>query len=385
MRRFGFKRFVSSDGLLVDAASAVAARPFVAARSAAEFAEGGYVRDSTDGRTYFGPDADVFLDPVFRATHCFTVAPPEAGRPGQIGIAFAVPADGKPGDIGGVLWMDRSPLALRSLEFEYGGLEPSVSRYHGGGHIGFRTMQNGVVLLDEWSIRMVEGLSDAELLMRRRPVIQEDGSLIVSAAWPDGTQFRRALPSLSGRIVDRKSQPVVDAVVRTVNGPYRATADSTGAFTLTDLVPGPYTLDVTGPPWEATFGVQRSARVQVTVATDRSPSPIRATLSSWLEAAQGHCAGRSAHMGDGVLLARFVDAAGAAVLPTTPVTFAFGRSGATASVSASDGSVAVCGIGPGPVSITVDDGGLHGRAELNVARSSSVDTVTVVLRPGGGP
>ncbi len=68
------------------------------------------------------------------------------------------PAQGRDtlSDIRGVLWLDRSPLALRDLDFLYTGLEPAVLSASGGGHLAFRTADNGIIVVGSYDLRMPE-------------------------------------------------------------------------------------------------------------------------------------------------------------------------------------------------------------------------------------
>ena len=110
-----------------DAKFVVADRPYVAARPAWAFAEHGYMQEAVGGeRTYFAPDESVLLDETFAGTHCMHVVAGTREHGGDVGIGFEpVELDGRDTlvDIKGVLWMDRKTPALRSLEFEYTGLE----------------------------------------------------------------------------------------------------------------------------------------------------------------------------------------------------------------------------------------------------------------------
>ena len=109
--------------------------PIRADRPPAAFVDSGYVVQKGDVSTYYGPDPMVLLDSSFAATHCLSIRSDARGRPGQIGVAFAPPRDRTVSDIAGVLWLTREPLALKTLEFEYRGVDQSVIDMRGGGRL----------------------------------------------------------------------------------------------------------------------------------------------------------------------------------------------------------------------------------------------------------
>ncbi|HEX2076787.1 MAG TPA: carboxypeptidase-like regulatory domain-containing protein, partial [Longimicrobium sp.] len=79
--------------------------------SPAELAEHGYLRDSGDTITIYGPDATVLLSDEFQDTHCLYVhsqmnVRTEAGERGVVGLAFEPAEDRDVVDIRGTMWLD---------------------------------------------------------------------------------------------------------------------------------------------------------------------------------------------------------------------------------------------------------------------------------------
>lgn len=136
--------------------SGTTGRPFVAAARATDFAAHGYMQEDESGRTLHAPDADILLDESFAATHCFTVAE-DADHPGRVGLAFR-PARDRDGivDVRGTLWIRRDVPALETLEFRFTGLEPAFENARAGGSLTFRTMPNGLVYIERWTMRLPE-------------------------------------------------------------------------------------------------------------------------------------------------------------------------------------------------------------------------------------
>jgi hypothetical protein len=234
--------------------------PFSAARSAAAFSRQGFVEDATGAHTYIGPDAETLIDDAFAERYCFKVAPPDRTRPLQVGLGFE-PVDREDGriDIIGTVWVDTLSRVLRDLDFHYVGLDQQTSALSPEGRLSFRELSNGVVVIDQWSLRLgSEGrpvrrtlvgrtaeVTRMEGATRERP--QEIGGEIARASWPDGYSWEAPLGTIRLRAVDGQGRPVTGSVVQLLDTDYQATTDASGTFVLEDLLPGPYTASVRDP------------------------------------------------------------------------------------------------------------------------------------------
>jgi len=244
---------------------------FSAARNASEFVRTGFTADSAGLTVYFGPDAEVLLDDGFSAGYCFHLMERSAARANQIGLGFA-PAKRRDGrvDVDGALWIDTVARALVDIEYRYLGLDPRSEPFHPGGHIWFRAMPNGVVVIERWAIRIWGAREGAEDAIRPviRPVspsgepIQHSSTFygvevwgeLARAAWPDGTSWVGPLGTVHLRAVDAEGVAQPGTVVRLLDTDYEAVADSGGNIRLPDLVPGPYAVRLMDPAL-ATLGV----------------------------------------------------------------------------------------------------------------------------------
>lgn len=205
-------------------------KPYVAARPASAFAEDGYMIEDLGGaRSYFAPDEDVLLHESFVATHCLHVVDGKGEHSGDVGIGFEpVDLDGRDTlvDIRGTLWIDRSKPALRSLDFQYTGLEPAANG--SGGQIEFETMPTGTSIIRKWTISFAVVAYDAPVDVhgvRRNPParsrrtsvrvlgFRETSGEVGAAVWPDGTKWRGSLPRFVGRVVDTTGKPAPGAIV----------------------------------------------------------------------------------------------------------------------------------------------------------------------------
>jgi len=232
---------------------------FSAARSAAAFSRQGFIEDSTGAHTYVGPDAETLIDDAFAERYCFKVAPPDRTRPLQVGLGFE-PVDREDGriDIIGTVWVDTLSRVLRDMDFHYVGLDPQITALSPAGRLSFRELSNGVVIIDQWSLRLgAERRAPGRTLVGRTPEVtsmggtrdrpQEIGGEIARASWADGYSWEAPLGTIRLRVVDGQGQAASGSVVQLLDTDYRATTDASGSFLLTDLLPGPYVASVRDP------------------------------------------------------------------------------------------------------------------------------------------
>ena len=248
-------------------------RAFQAAASATVFAEKGYVREDRDGREFNAPDADVLLHDSFAATHCFRLVNGTGAMADQVGLAFE-PAIRRPrvSDVEGVLWLDRVKPALRLLEFRYTNLDQLSMATRPGGMIMFATMDNGIVLVTRWFLRMpvfsaqrraisplgIPGSSRPDAAGVSLAEIRETGGMVVSARWPDGTTWTQPIPSIEGTVVERRTQqPIAHALVTFAGAWDTVTTDTAGRFAMPIVLGGRFDMAAL----DTSFGGHVQARV----------------------------------------------------------------------------------------------------------------------------
>jgi hypothetical protein len=129
-------------------------QPFVST-SPDSLARFGFVRDEPDGKTYWGPDAEVLLSESFAELHCFRVEPPAKEHPAWVGVSFR-PARDRSGiaDVEGTLWLDRESAELRLLDFRYTGIPQEYIDANVGGMAEFLRLTTGNWLVNRWVIRV---------------------------------------------------------------------------------------------------------------------------------------------------------------------------------------------------------------------------------------
>jgi hypothetical protein len=361
MRRLLFDRVIERGGGVQSQAvridSARTDRAFGAALSVDEFLRNGFKSDSGGMDVFYGPDADILLSDGFAAGYCFRIADRDAGRPGQIGLAFGPAERSKERtDIDGTLWVDSVGRRIVDIDYAYLGLEPRVMALHPGGRSSFRTMANGVVLLDRWSIRLIGASGDSTTTFvrgaaDRNPVlyVREVGGEIAFAEWPDGTRWAAPLGTLRGRAT-RDGSPARDVTIHLLETDYAAATDSAGAFEIRELLPGPYDVRIEHDQL-ARVGLLLPTGVRFVAARD-STQLAAVPIPSAEDFTWGTCKndpkrGRAGRPTVRLLIVRVVDADGRPVIGAKAVVKLL-RAGETMSSSdietGSNGIAQVCGV-----------------------------------------
>ncbi len=220
--------------------SASTDKPWVAPRSAAAFVQDGFAVDSAHSRWYSGPDADVMIDDAFARGYCFNIAAPDSTRPRAIGLGF-VRANRKRGhvDIEGTVWIDSVSRSLTDIVFHYVGLDGRSERFHPGGRIEFRLMQNGAAMIDRWWLRIPVAKVGIQVRGSASFEVRESGGEVARARWRNGHEWQAALGTVRGHV---PGDAGAGTVIRLLDTDYRATADSAGNFEISNLLPGPYSI-----------------------------------------------------------------------------------------------------------------------------------------------
>lgn len=252
---------------------------FGAVRSGAQFVANGFVGPTSGDRvpTHYGPDAETLLDDDFAAGYCFQIGDPDRARPHEIGLVFT-PAGRKRGrvDIDGTLWIDTVAKSLHDIQFTYVGDDIPLGAPRTGGHIEFRTMGNGIVIIDRWVLRLYGVRSDTTWGARNysiRPVFhyQDVGGEVATATWDDGFSWQAPLGSLRALAVDYQNQVARGVVVRLKGTDYIASPNARGILEIPYLLPGPYVATVVDPvlerlgitlPTSLTFEAERDSVTQ---------------------------------------------------------------------------------------------------------------------------
>jgi hypothetical protein len=174
-------------------------------------------------------------------------------------------------EIAGTVRFRRSPLELESVQYDYVNVKPPLDKARPGGAMYFEHMPSGITMIQRWHIRgaYVVGLSTpagggavtisgripagagsaparATRPANRRATVQatETGAMIELMQWPDAPPFIAKLATVSGVLTDKYTKrPLTNTPIRLYRTPYETKTDSTGAFSLVDVLPGVYEAD----------------------------------------------------------------------------------------------------------------------------------------------
>ena len=263
LQRFDYYRIVGEErptvlSQIVHADSALATRSFKASLSAEDYVRDGFRDASGAEALFYGPDADVLVEPAFAIGYCFHLAPPDARHPHHVGLAF-LPARGKDGriDIERTIWVDSAARSLADLTFKYLGLERDAAMLSPGGAVHFQSMPNGSLLIDRWSLQVAaptakpvaETLaattnSSAPTIDGRRLELHEQGGELLFATWGDSSDWHAKLSTVRGTLTGKGALPVANQELRLVGTDYHTVTDGAGRFEIADLVPGRYHFSV---------------------------------------------------------------------------------------------------------------------------------------------
>jgi hypothetical protein len=268
--------------------SARSTNSYQASLNAQQFAESGFATDTAGTLTAFGPDAEVLMDEAFANGYCFRIMDAVQSRPNQIGLGFQ-PAEHKRGriEIDGAVWIDTTVKSLVDIEFLYRGFPSVFDRGKPGGHVEFRTMPNGVALIDRWFLRVPsrESRNDGAAAQRATVVqaarnahlvIVETGGELARARWEDGTHWRASLGTVRMHLATPRGVADTGRAVRLDSTTYVARSDSAGDVVLEELTPGPYAVSLLDGrlmqlglmiPTDATFYAIRDSVLTFPVAT----------------------------------------------------------------------------------------------------------------------
>jgi len=110
----------------------------------------GFVRETSAGPVYYGPDARVLFSDWFLAAHCFQVDTASGSR---VSVRFEPERRGRGAALVGHLLLDRESLELRSLTFEYVGLPRWVPKGKAGGEVRLSRLPGGAWVPTAWDLR----------------------------------------------------------------------------------------------------------------------------------------------------------------------------------------------------------------------------------------
>jgi hypothetical protein len=371
-----------------------------AALPAADFANGGYVRDTAGLRVYYSPDEMVLVDDSFVATHCFSIGKKPRGDDPTVAIRFEPDKRQKNNvDIEGLAVLRLDPLELLRIDFRYTNLPAHEDRLEPGGFVEYGMTSLGVSIATHWHMRhpipvaMVthshrDSTWNEGVVSRNIP--EEIGFVLESAEWSGYTPWKRALPVVSGQVIGPGASRFDELVVELMGTPYRMVPDDSGRFAFANVLPGRYSLRVYDPLL-LPLGVRRVGGAIIDVDSSGITPGRNARLEFSRDAAlKAACSEDGPHnlllrrmAGDAILLGRVVDSAGVPgrsaklrVIVESPKEKAAVIEGSTNG----SGFFRLCHLGIGQT-VTVSAIGSSGRlAEMKGRVDGPLHTITIVVK-----
>ena len=239
-------------------------RPF-RSLPAEDLSASGYVHVSHDGTaTYYAPDAEVLLSDRFLADHCFSVRRGEGAHARDVGLAFQPVRGRTTPDIRGVLWLDMATAELRALDFTYTWLPFEARTGDYGGSVSFFRTPAGRWIVWNWRIRTPEfGFErwTQNAAGERIPLTRGTTPRIVRVQEEGGAVPIGALLFESGDVqgivlVDSVNHQAIPGATVTLRGTTdSAVTDGNGAFVLSGVLPGSYSIGLRHPALDS-LGVE---------------------------------------------------------------------------------------------------------------------------------
>jgi hypothetical protein len=215
----------------------------------------GYVVADSGATSYFVPDAEVLLSPLFAAGHCFQLENAPDGQSGLIGVRFQpTRARRNMRDIEGVLWVDRQSAELRTLDFKYTNLSDVAQSAHPGGRVEFLRLADGNWVITRWSVRMPQlavaprvsndGLRRS-VMMGRTPIViravQVAGGEVTRVTRGDSLLYEGTGPHVDAQVVSTDTSLGVAGATLSLEGTdYIGRADAAGRIHLSPVLGGRY-------------------------------------------------------------------------------------------------------------------------------------------------
>jgi carboxypeptidase family protein len=265
---------------------------------------GYWQRNGTGSARFHGPDENALLSTEFLADHCFTLVEPDSTRAELLGLGFEPAEDRRGGDappeIRGTIWLNRKTSELRFLEFDWVSLPPGIPQLPLGGYVRFARLPWGPWFVQNWWLRMPEGLTVERNSTSGRFGVLEEGGFVQMA---DVVQTGMRPARLTGVLRDPESNPLAGALISISETRLRTITNREGRFTLDSVPPGLQVLIAEHPDYES-FGVP-AAKVDL-LLEEGQPRDLIINAASAAEIPIRLC-GDSLSNGSGVLRLTVVD------------------------------------------------------------------------------
>lgn len=274
----------------------------------------GYAHNNPDRSTsYFAPDIPVLLSDGFLEDHCVRIS--GGSDASVLGVEFQpIRARREIPEIQGTVWLDRKSAELRQLQFRYVNVTGTQSAADAGGEMRFVRTKTGAWMISGWHIRMpviesrlvtrsLDGQSEMQTSVRE---VRVAGGELAMVTRGRDTLWARPPVVLRGQVLDSATgTPWVDAHISVRGTSLSTRTDSAGHFTISELIPGEYVVEIASPQLEAA-GVSW----QITAMVVDSSATLTARLPPAGQIARSACASSEGGMIVGLVRTRAAEKAG---------------------------------------------------------------------------
>ena len=213
---------------------------------------GYWQRNGTGSARFHGPDEHALLSAEFLADHCFTVTEADSARRDVVGLSFE-PAEARrggdtPPEIRGTIWLDRQTSELRTLDFNWVTLPPGIPDLPLGGFVRYSRLSWGPWFVQNWWLRMPEGLTIERGATTGRFGVFEEGGIVQAA---DALSTGATPAAIAGVLRDPSSLPLAGALIAISGTSLQTVTDREGRFAIDSVPPGLQVLVAEHPRYES--------------------------------------------------------------------------------------------------------------------------------------
>lgn len=354
-RDFDFRTGELEAVALKDARSS-GARPWMSI-PASQLRRNGFVVIGRDSATFIAPDVETLVSRDFIESHCFELGSHHPASDSLIGIDFTPAGAPKHPEVRGTIWLDRATHELRSVDFHYVHLEISGADTAAGGQVKFAPLGTGGWIVTDWFVQapVLRSAIDRPLDAGAPDRLRVSGSMLREVRGGGAVLWSRPVSTVEIRVASglrRRPLGSNQATAYFVGSDRRASTDSSGVLSFSNLVDGAYLVDVGTRELDVLGWARRRVRVDIDSRQPRKTVDVE--VESPLTAARAVCGADAALLGDatGVIVGRVTDGATPAAGRGIRVTWvdAANRAAGLPVVSratqtmAGDGRFIVCGV-----------------------------------------
>jgi hypothetical protein len=162
----------------------------------------------------------------------------------MIGLGFRPTLGSSVPDIEGVLWLDRSTLELRHIEYRYTNVDRAYRGRETGGRTEFLRLKSGAWIVSKWYIRMPTVIASGFERGEYRVVsLFEEGGEVLRVQDESSEQTLTHDGTINGAVYDSVAgRPLAGALVYLSGTSHQATTDENGRYEIRGVAAGRYTI-----------------------------------------------------------------------------------------------------------------------------------------------